>query len=130
MTRPLTQQDFDNMDHQNEDGRSPLCGSGSQASPGAATASPPPVSIPNAVLCEALEQAATWLEDYAAQHYAEAKTAPSFAEQHGRETRGKTNAALAKAHAPASGIEAPSGDETGTGSAEGESPAPEGGDAR
>lgn len=47
-------------------------------------------------MAEALDEAATWFEQYAAEHYAKAKTAPDGGEQHGREVRGKTNADRAK----------------------------------
>jgi hypothetical protein len=49
-----------------------------------------------AVLEEALKMAATWFEEYSAQHYAKAKTAPDGGEQHGREVKGKANADRAK----------------------------------
>lgn len=43
-------------------------------------------------LVEALRKAIGWFEQYAAEHYAKAKNAPDFREQHGREVKGKTNA--------------------------------------
>lgn len=45
----------------------------------------------------ALKEAAGWFEEYSKQHYAKALTAPDRGEQHGRETKGKTNADRAKA---------------------------------
>lgn len=42
-------------------------------------------------LLAALEKAADWFEKYAVEHYAKAKTAPGYGEQHSRETKGKTN---------------------------------------
>lgn len=44
----------------------------------------------------ALRQAAEWFEQYAVEHYAKAKNAPDYREQHSREVKGKTNADRAK----------------------------------
>jgi hypothetical protein len=38
-----------------------------------------------------LHDAARWFEDYARSHYQQAKNAPSYGEQHGREVKGKLN---------------------------------------
>lgn len=56
-------------------------------------------------LVDVLSQAARWFEEYAVEHYAKARTAGSYGEQHGRESKGKRNqeranhirAAIAKA---------------------------------
>lgn len=42
-------------------------------------------------MLKGLEQAARWFEEYAVEHYAKARTAPSYAEQGGRESNGKRN---------------------------------------
>ena len=39
----------------------------------------------------ALQDAIGWFDEYAASHYKQALTAPSYGEQHGREVKGKTN---------------------------------------
>lgn len=43
-------------------------------------------------LRDALEKAIGWFDGYAQEHYAKARNAPDYREQHGREVKGKTNA--------------------------------------
>lgn len=48
-----------------------------------------PDVVPEAIAM--LHEAARWFEDYARSHYQQARTAPSYGEQHSREVKGKLN---------------------------------------